>query len=88
MAFKNFPVKGRGTKGMLYLKPGEKIGSAVAIQTVQPDDDVIIICQSGQIIRVPVKEISIQGRNTQGVRIVTLHENDSIQDVAILKGDI
>lgn len=88
MAFKNFPVKGRGTKGIMYLKPGERIGPAVAIRTVQKDDDVIIICQSGQIIRVSVDEISMQGRNTQGVRIVTLHENDSIQDVAILKGDI
>lgn len=88
MAFKNFPVKGRGTKGMMYVKPGERIGPAVAIQTVQKDDDVIIICQSGQIIRVSVDEISTQGRSTQGVRIVTLHENDSIQDVAILKGDI
>ncbi|MBW7857508.1 MAG: hypothetical protein H3C43_04260, partial [Leptonema sp. (in: Bacteria)] len=52
------------------------------------DDDIIIICQSGQIIRVSADEISTQGRNTQGVRIVTLHEGDTIQDAAILKGDL
>lgn len=88
VAFKNFAVKGRGTKGMLYVKLGDKIGPAIAIQTVQKDDDVIIICQSGQIIRVSADEISTQGRNTQGVRIVTLHEGDTIQDAAILKGDL
>lgn len=88
MAFKNFPIKGRGTKGMIYIKPGERIGPAVAIQTVEKDDDVIIICQSGQIIRIPADEISVQGRATQGVRVATPHENDSIQDIAILKGEI
>lgn len=88
VAFKNFAVKGRGTKGMLYVKLGDKIGPAIAIQTVQKDDDIIIICQSGQIIRVSADEISTQGRNTQGVRIVTLHEGDTIQDAAILKGDL
>ena len=77
-----YPVKHRGGKGIITLKTTPKVGKLVAIKEVVDEDDFMIITQKGVILRQKVKDISIIGRNTQGVRLIKLDENDAIADVA------
>ncbi len=82
--YKNFAVKGRGGKGMQYVKITEKAGFAVVIRSVFPEDEVIIASMSGMTIRLQAKEISVQGRNSTGVRLLNTTEGDEVSDIAIL----
>jgi len=84
VAYDQFQSKGRGGKGMTYIKITEKNGNAVTVATVKDEDDVIIICESGMIIRLEAKEIPVIGRATVGVRLVTTSDNDKVQEVAII----
>ncbi len=71
----------RGGIGVINLKATEKNGNVVAVKTVTDEDEIICISQNGIIIRIPVKQISVIGRNTQGVRIMKLAEGDKIVSV-------
>lgn len=79
-----FTNKGRGGKGMTYLKISDKNGPALAIRSIAQEDDVILVTQKGQSIRVATQNISQLGRMTVGVRIVHMEEDDSVSDVAII----
>jgi DNA gyrase subunit A len=79
-----FANKGRGGKGMTYLKISDKNGPALAIRSVAEDDDVILVTQKGQSIRVAAQNISQLGRITVGVRIVHMDEDDRVSDVAVI----
>ena len=72
---------------MTYLKITEKNGSSVGISSIKETDEVIIIAQSGMIIRMEAKDISKIGRSTQGVRVVNLKDDDSVIDFAVLEGE-
>lgn len=72
----------RGGAGVLTIKTNQRNGKLVAIKEVVEDDDFMIITHKGIIIRQNVAEISVQGRNTQGVRLIRLDEGDRIADVA------
>ncbi len=88
MDVKQFSVKGRGGKGMAYFKITDKTGYPSAICCVNEDDDIFIISSSGNIIRLTANEISIQGRNTSGVKIVDVSsEDDKIEDVSSIRKD-
>ncbi|MGL4331795.1 MAG: DNA gyrase subunit A [Bacteroidales bacterium] len=87
MAFKNFAAKGRGGKGMAYLKITEKNGHAIGIKSVLPTDEIIIASKSGMTIRLLAKDVSEQGRSTVGVRLLTTTENDTVTDFAVLSDD-
>jgi DNA gyrase subunit A len=82
--YSEFNTKGRGGKGMAYLKVSEKNGKAVRIASVSPDDEIIVMAQSGMIIRVECKEIGMVGRATIGVRVVNLKDDDVVIDFALL----
>jgi DNA gyrase subunit A len=84
MAYKNFSAKGRGGKGMHYLKVTDKVGYAVTVRSVFPEDEIIIASKSGMTIRMMAKEVSVQGRASSGVRLLTTDEGDEVSDVAIL----
>ncbi len=88
MDFKNFAVKGRGGKGMTYVKIEERNGQAVTIKSVGDNDELMIISEKGVMIRIEVKSISMQGRSTQGVRVITLNKDDKVKDVALIQEDI
>ncbi len=62
----------RGGKGIITIKTNERNGHIVAVKEVVDGDELMIITRSGQMIRMPVKGISVLGRNTQGVRLVNL----------------
>jgi len=87
MLYKNFAAKGRGGKGMAYLKITDKNGPAIGIKSVMPKDEIIITSKSGMTIRLLAEEVSEQGRSTVGVRLLDTSENDIVSDFAILTGD-
>ena len=80
----DYRVTNRGGKGVKAISVTEKTGLLVAIKVVKDDDDMIITNKSGVTIRTPVSEIRVQGRATQGVRVIRLDDNDSIADVTIV----
>ncbi|HON76898.1 MAG TPA: DNA gyrase subunit A [Spirochaetota bacterium] len=82
--FKNFTNKGRGGKGMTYLKVTEKVGHAIEIRSVFPDDEIIIASKSGMTIRLLAKDVSVQGRTASGVRLLNIGDDDMVSDVAAI----
>ncbi len=81
----DYRVTNRGAKGVGTLKVTEKVGRLVAVLDVADEDDLMIINKSGIAIRTPVSEISVIGRNTQGVRLIKLNDGDSISSVTKIK---
>jgi DNA gyrase subunit A len=77
-----YRVQKRGGKGIITVHRTDKTGDAVSIKEVLPDDELMLITKQGVAIRMPVKGIRVAGRNTQGVRLVHLDENDLVTDVA------
>jgi DNA gyrase subunit A len=83
----DYRVTNRGGKGVKTLNITEKTGNLVAIKGVTDKDDLMIINKSGIIIRIAMSELRIMGRATQGVRLITLKENDEIASVAKVEHD-
>jgi len=84
-AFEEYSVIKRGGVGVINIKVTDKNGKAIAIQAVKDDDELLIITQKGIAIRVPANQISVIGRNTQGVRIIKLEEGDKVTSVAVVQ---
>ena len=78
----DYPLRNRGGQGVLAQKTTAKTGPLVAMKSVLPDDQLMIATEAGIMIRMAVADISEYGRNTQGVRVLTLKPNDAIADVA------
>jgi DNA gyrase subunit A len=78
----DYRVQRRGGKGIITLRHGEKTGDVVALKEVIPDDELMVITRHGVIIRLPVNDIRVIGRNTQGVRVINLDDGDVVVDVA------
>jgi DNA gyrase subunit A len=78
-----YPTKHRGGMGVIDIKTNERNGNVAGMAVVYDEDQVLLITEQGMIIRVPVSTISPKGRNTMGMRIVRLDENDRV--VAALK---
>ncbi|MDA8388925.1 MAG: DNA gyrase subunit A [Nitrospiraceae bacterium] len=74
----DYPVQGRGGKGVISIKVTGRGGRAVGLMKVRDEDEIMLITQSGKTIRMPAEGISIIGRNTQGVKLMDLEENDKI----------
>ncbi len=83
-SIKDYRLISRGGSGVINLKITEKNKKAVAVKVVSNKDELMLISKKGIAIRVPVKEISIIGRNTQGVKVMKLAEDDSIVSAAKL----
>ncbi len=83
-AIEEYRVQSRGGKGVITLKVTEKTGPIVGVAQVSEGDDVMLITDSGKIIRMAVDEIRIIGRNTQGVRLIGLQENERVASLARL----
>jgi DNA gyrase subunit A len=85
--FKNFTAKNRGGKGNKFLKVTDKVGRAVAVKTVADSDEIMIVTEKGVMIRVEASAISVLGRDTQGVRVISVEDDDKVQDVGLVAGD-
>ena len=84
---KDYRITRRGGKGVITVKSGDKNGNMISIREVVDNDDLMIITAKGIMIRQNVGEIRVMGRNTQGVRLIKLHEGDTISAVASVVGD-
>jgi len=76
----------RGGSGVIDIKTTEKNGGVVAIREVSDDSEVIIMTESGKMIRCRAKDISVIGRNTQGVRLIKLKNKDRVTAIAEVGG--
>ena len=82
-ALKQFPRQRRGGKGVTAMKRTEKTGDLVGAQMVRPDQTVMLMSSSGQVIRMPAEQISLIGRATQGVTVMKPKRNEVVVTVTI-----
>jgi DNA gyrase subunit A len=78
----DYREQGRAGKGIITIKTSERNGPVVGVLQVTNEDDVMIITDRGKIIRLRVKDISVIGRNTQGVRLINLEDQEKVVSVA------
>lgn len=80
----DYRLTNRGGKGVKTMSVGAKTGFVIAIKAVAEEDDLMITTKSGIIIRMPVSDIRVMGRATQGVKVIRVDEDDQIADVAVV----
>jgi DNA gyrase subunit A len=73
-----YPVQGRGGMGVITIKCNKKIGLVIGVEQVIENDEILVITSNGNIVRMRVDEISVIGRNTQGVRVVALKDDNCV----------
>jgi len=81
-AIADYRITNRGGKGVKTINVTEKTGKLIALKDVTDQNDLMIITQAGNILRIPVSSLRVMGRATQGVRLINIKENDSIASVA------
>lgn len=74
----DFPVYGRGGKGVIGMQTSERNGRVVGATQVSDADEIMLISNRGTLVRTRVEEISVQGRNTQGVRLIKLKKEEKL----------
>ncbi|MYN70052.1 DNA gyrase subunit A [Streptococcus suis] len=79
-----YPTKGRGGKGIITLKVADKNGPLAGLTTVQGDEDIMVITDTGVIIRTSIANISQTGRSTMGVKVMRLDEEAKIMTFALV----
>ena len=83
----DYPIKGRGGQGVLDIKTTDRNGEVVRARFCRQDDEIMFISEKGMVVRVAVADVSSIGRNTQGVRLVNLRDEDRLGAVKIVRGD-
>ncbi len=73
-----FPAQQRGGQGVIAIQTSERNGRMIGAVQVRDEDEIMLISSSGTLVRTPVVEVSRQGRNTQGVRLIRLDEADRL----------
>ncbi|MCC7120571.1 MAG: DNA gyrase subunit A [Gammaproteobacteria bacterium] len=76
-----FPRHGRGGQGVIAIQTSERNGQVVGAVTVAVDEEIMLISDGGTLVRTPVQEISVVGRNTQGVRLISLGSGEKLVGV-------
>jgi len=82
-----YSIINRGGKGMKSMQITDKTGNVAAAKIVSELDDLLITTRNGIVIRLPISDVRIMGRATQGVKVIRLDDNDSIADVAVVRKD-
>ena len=77
-----YPTKGRGGKGMIAIQASERNGPLVGVTQLFDGDEIMLISDQGTMVRTRGDEVSIVGRNTQGVRVIRLKENEKLVSLA------
>jgi DNA gyrase subunit A len=85
-SLEDFPGHGRGAQGVIALQTTYRNGATVAALQVQPGDELMLISSTGTLVRTPVADISVVGRNTQGVRLIRLDEAERLTGVERVAG--
>ncbi|OGU77323.1 MAG: DNA gyrase subunit A [Ignavibacteria bacterium RBG_16_34_14] len=78
----DYRITHRGGKGVITVKTTDKVGKMIALMEVVDGDELVIITTHGMVIRQSVRDLRVMGRNTQGVRVIRLKDDDSIADIA------
>ena len=78
----DFPVQGRGGQGVIAIQTTERNGKTVGALQVGDDDEIMLISSNGTLVRTPVSDISVIGRNTQGVRLIRVEKNQRLVGLA------
>ncbi|WP_237065447.1 DNA gyrase subunit A [Microbulbifer guangxiensis] len=81
-ATSDFPTKGRGTQGVIAIAESERNGELVGACQVHPGEEIMLISDQGTLVRTRVDEVSILGRNTQGVRVIRLKDSENLVGLA------
>ena len=85
--YSQYPAHRRGGKGVITIVTNLRNGSVSNVKSVAEDDELMFTSAEGIIIRIPAKDISIQGRNTQGVRIMNMKSGDKVVGMARIKAE-
>ncbi|OGD74781.1 MAG: DNA gyrase subunit A [Candidatus Coatesbacteria bacterium RBG_13_66_14] len=79
-----YPLKNRGGLGVINIKTTLRNGPVVFMRLIGGDEELLLISEGGMVIRYPASEVSVMGRNTQGVRLMRFQEGDALSAVAVL----
>ncbi len=79
-----YPVQKRGGKGVITIKTSDRNGNVVAIVLVGEDDDLMLMTDSGKIIRMPIKGVNVISRNTQGVKLMGMASDEHVVSAVCL----
>ncbi len=82
-----FPTQGRGGQGVIAIQTTERNGRTVGALQVADDDEIMLISSTGTLVRTPVADISIIGRNTQGVRLIRVEESQRLVGLARIEAE-
>ncbi len=85
--FAEYPQQGRGGLGVINIRATDRNGPVVTLRAVGDDHDIMYITTGGQVVRTPASDISRIGRGTQGVRLITLGEDDAVASAACVDKD-
>jgi DNA gyrase subunit A len=86
-ALADYPTKNRGGKGVISIKTSSRNGKVSAVRVVSEDDHLILISDKGKLIRMRVQDIPLQGRATQGVRVMRLDDGEQVAAIERLAED-
>jgi DNA gyrase subunit A len=86
-SLEDYRLTNRGGKGVKTISITEKTGKLVTLKSVSDNDDLMIINKSGIAIRMQVEDLRVMGRATQGVKVISLKDGDSIAAVAKVMKD-
>jgi DNA gyrase subunit A len=86
-AINDFPIKGRGTKGVIAMATTQRNGPLVGAEQVFEGDEMMLISDQGTAVRTRVDEVSVLGRNTQGVRVIRTRSDEKLVSVSRIAED-
>lgn len=81
-SYDGYRLTKRGSKGVITIKSTPKTGELAAMRCVNGDEDLLVITNKGKVIRTPLEQVKIAGRNTQGVKIINLEKDDGSKVVS------
>jgi len=81
-AYSQYRLTGRSGKGVINIKVTNKNGPVIGIKTTVDDDELMVISEGGMVVRYSAKDIRVMGRNTQGVRVISLRGKDKVVSMA------
>ena len=85
-AVDDYPIHGRGGQGVISIQTTERNGAVVGAVLVNDDDEIMLISNTGTLVRTRVSEVSVLGRNTQGVRLINIAEDENLVGIEKVAG--
>jgi DNA gyrase subunit A len=86
-AFEEFPRQRRGGKGVIGIQASERNGKVVSAHAVHEHESLIMVTANGMMVRSPISDIRVIGRNTQGVRLINLEDGDTLVSASVVEAE-